>query len=82
LEIREAAYSANPNHPNTFKAAQDLVQAYLLEGDRSAAERTAADHNLNLVEMERKAEEIKRAWTQADHEKGLCDLAEAARLAR
>jgi tetratricopeptide (TPR) repeat protein len=66
LQIREAAYSANPQHPNTLKAAHDLVHVYLVKGDPAEAKRVAFRHGLDLPAMEVTAEEIKRQWAGND----------------
>jgi tetratricopeptide (TPR) repeat protein len=66
LEIRRTAYSANPQHPNTLKAASDLVQVYLLTGDHPKAKKIAAQHGLDLADLKIKAETSARQWVPHD----------------
>ncbi|MDA3875956.1 MAG: helix-turn-helix transcriptional regulator [Halothiobacillus sp.] len=51
LAIREAAFSANPNHPQTHGTARKLVALLLLDRDRVAAEVVATRHGIEMTKF-------------------------------
>lgn len=61
LEIKEAAFSANPKHPSTLKAAEDFIQACLLDGAQREAKAVAERLNLDLKKLITKTAEIRKS---------------------
>ncbi|WP_019956780.1 helix-turn-helix transcriptional regulator [Yoonia vestfoldensis] len=51
LAIREAAFSANPNHPQTHGTARKLIALLLLDRDRVAAEVVATRHGIEMTKF-------------------------------